>query len=205
MIEGLTKLEGPASANLAPHKFSLPPGFPANMSSNWVEDGQAVVEAQQHEYIPVANVKADGWAPYTVLDKKATDLRNEKIVEQFEFEQAALGDKRDSKAKPKFPPPIMVPYTRTVGKKTFVLMKRPKALQQAVNKIHADNSRALVSQEVRGETATVNEGQDPGVITNADLRRLDRGMGEEEYTYPLPTSEGGQPTRVGEAANIPVQ
>ncbi len=197
MIEGLSALTGPQRGVLASHKFSLPPGFPADKSGKWEEDGPSIIEAEQPEILYSANCKADGWRVYKVLDKVATEARNEKLV----AEHATSG----SKEKLKFPPPVMVTYKRVVGKKTFVLMMRPKALQLAVNKIYADTSRALVNQEVNGETARANEAGDPGVITNADLRRFDRGQAEDEGANYLPVGGGGQPTRVDEASTLQIQ
>lgn len=199
MIEGLTALTGPQMGTLAPHKFSLPAGFPANMSSKWVEDGPAVIEAQQKEILQGAGVAADGWTPYRFVNSEKTQEQNDKVIAKFAEEQEALGADADKKAKPKLPPPVRDTYVRTVGKKTFVLMMRPRALQQAINKIHADTSRMLVSQEVRGETARANEANDPGIITNVDLRQMNRIEASDEGEDYIRATSGGQPTRLEEA------
>lgn len=191
LIEGLTALEGPVAGTVTAHRFSLPAGFDSTrFASKWVEDGPEVMEAAQPQILAIANVKADGWAVYKVLDKKATDA------------QPDLVDDKSAKI-PK--PPVRVAYTRVVGKKIFVLLFRPKVLQKAVNAIHADTSRILVNQEVRGERATANENGDEGILTNADLQRHGKQFVEDEGASYLPPVSGGQPTRLAHAQELNVQ
>lgn len=174
------------------------------MSSKWVEDGPEIIEAGTPQVIESAGVQAEGWKVYQVIDREKTEAQNEKIVLEFEAAQAELGDKADRKAKPKMGPPVRNAYTRVVGKKKYVLMMRPKALQLAVNKIYADMSRVMVNQEVKGETASANEAHDPGVITNEDLRRMRRYEDPDPGEEYLAPSAGSQPTRLQEAQEIPV-
>lgn len=189
VVEGLTFLgDRPRAAKLSPHRFSLPPGFEGHKyASSWVEDGPAVREAMQPETIEHANVRADGWQVYKCLEEKKISVMDDD-----------LSDDKKSKT-----PPKLVPYTRVVGKKVFVLMFRPKKLQQALNKIYADVSRDLVNQEVKGETAAANTDGDPGILTNADLRKAG-AFDEEAPPYPT-ASAGGQPTRIHEAAEVAIQ
>lgn len=203
MIEGLTALTGVERGVLGSHKFSLPAGFPAKMSSKWVEDGPEVIEAAQPQILQQANVSAVGWTPYLVLDNEGTETRNEKLAVDHEMIQSTL-DMKD-RGKLKLPPPIRRPYVRVVGKKKFILLMRPRALQEAVNRIHADTSRHLVNQEIKGETAVANEGNDPGIITNRDLRTIQRYEAIDEGEDYLKTNAGGQPSRLYESAEIPVQ
>lgn len=97
------------------------------------------------------------------------------------------------------------PYERVIGKKTFVLLFRPRLLQKAVNAIYADESRRLVNLEVAGETNAVNVAGDPGILTNADLRRFGKHLEPDEGASYLPPNAGGQPTRLQEAATIELQ
>lgn len=201
MIEGLTTLTGPRVGNLSSHKFSLPPGFPHDrMSSKWVEDGPEVIEAAQPQILESAGVSAQGWQPYKIVDQEATEKRNEKIA----LDHATSTDRSKSE-KPKFPTPIQTAYVRVIGKKKFVLLMRPKALQGAVNKIYSDISRNLVNQEVKGETSRANESNDPGVITNADLRQVQRYQEPDAGEDYLRATAGGQPSRLNEAADLQIQ
>ena len=207
MIEGLTAITGPLRGSLTPHKFSVPADFPVNKyASKWVEDGNDVIEASNPQIISQANVQAAGWQVWQVIDKSATDNQRKLILEQFQAEQLGLPvEKRDKKVKPEYPPAIRTPFIRVVGRRKYVLMFRPAALQAAITKIYADTSRALVSQEVRGESARANENNDPGIITSADLRQFRNFEQEpdEGETY-LPANQG-EPSQLSKAADLNVQ
>lgn len=182
LVEGLTALETGTfhRGRLAGSKFALPPGFDANKyASKWVTDGPEVIEASQDQILESAGCKAQGWAVYKTTKTAGTGKE---------------GDK-----------PSFVPVTRIVGKVTYVLLYRPKALQVAVNKIYADQSRILTGAEVRGETNSANINGDAGVLTNADLARMQRFNETDPGGSYIPTLAEGQPTRLQEAGNIPVQ
>lgn len=210
LVEGLTELTGPMTGNLKPHKFSLPTGFPSQKyASKWAEEGNEVVEASQPEVIGVANVSAAGWQVYKVIDIPATDRAKKLAFDAYQQAQLDLpADKRDrgDSKQPKVQP-IRAPYERIVGKKKFILMFRPRALQEAITKIYADTSRQLVSQEVRGETARANENNDPGILTNADLKKFthfEQEFDDSEQGI-MQIQSQGLPTRLQEADEMNVE
>lgn len=163
IIEGLTRIEGPSSGRdrMAGSKFALVPGFDSNRyASAWIEEGPQVQEAMQEVYLESEGVKAQGWQVHKI---------------------AKLG--KDPKDKPE-----MVPCTRAIGKAVYVLMFRPKQLQRALNILYANQSRKLVQQELKGETAAANESGDPGIITNADLSRFSKETTDEDGAPYLKTT-----------------
>lgn len=187
-IEGLTRLTVGESVNrLAGSKFALPPNFPSNThASQWVEDGPAVLEAKQFEYLP-GNVKAAGW------DVWLQDPNAHKLVKD---EDDGLSSKNKGK---------LVPYTRAIGKRVYVLMWRPKALQSAVRKIYADESRRRTGQVLDGDVNPVASSDDPhGLITNSQLNRYGGKERDEGEQYMRP-SAGSQPTRLHEAKELQLQ
>lgn len=163
-IEGLTELSAGIAQNpLAGSKFALPPGFDASrFASMWAEEGPNVIEMQQPTVLVSAGVQAAGWQVYKQLKNPA----NAKKEDELPLENR--------------PKPTMERVVRVVGKTTFVLMFRPKALQQAVNVIHANESRSMVSREVHGETNAANEANDRGILTSADMARNKRVFREED-------------------------
>lgn len=176
-IEGLSALSAGVAQNpLAGSKFALPPGFDATrFASMWAEEGANVIEMQQPTILASAGVQAAGWQVY----KQLKVVHNAKKLDDMPPEDR--------------PKPAMERVVRVVGKTTFVLMFRPKALQQAVNIIHANESRAMVSREVEGETNTANESGDRGILTSADMARNKRVFREEDgegylRTTPLSTT-----------------
>lgn len=72
------------------------------------------------------------------------------------------------------------PYKRSIGKTTYVLLMRPRKLQQAVNQIYANQSRTIVNGEVEGESTAVNANSDPGILSNQDIRQFDRLTRDQE-------------------------
>lgn len=86
---------------------------------------------------------------------------------------------------------------RVVGKKTFILMFRPKELQNAVGRIYAAESRSFTNAELRGETNRVNDNNDPGILTNQDLRTFSREDHQTETLPPVPINRSPE-----EAATI---
>lgn len=195
-VEGLTALDSNEIRNpLANSKFALPPGFPAqHYASKWELEGNAVIEAQQPVILEGAGVKAQGWAVYmqVVAGQKAPP------------EEKEDGLPPDPKALPKFVPRRET-VKRVVGKNTYVLMFRPKKLQEAVNKIHGNTSRRIVVSELRGETNAANPQGDRGILTNEQLMRAMRrtGGGDPDGEtlppeYMLPTqSVPDHPDRAG--------
>lgn len=181
-VEGLTRLSvGEAVSRLSGSKFALPPHFPSrHYASKWVEEGPAVLEAQQFEYLPGA-VKAKGW------DVWLQDSNTGKVTEE------------------KKAPTKLVSFTRVVGKRTYVLMCRPKALQTAVRGIYADQSRQRTGQVINGEVNPVANAEDPnGIITEHQLNRYAGRERDEGENYMKP-SAGSQPTRLHVAGELELQ
>lgn len=183
MIEGLTALvTGDHKGRLAGSKFALPPGFPSHqMSSKWVENGPEVIEAGQDQILEFAGCKAQGWTVYKTVDRASLP------------KPLAKGEEAK--------PARMIEVTRVIGKRNYILLCRPKALQVAVNKIYSDQSRNIVNQEVRGETNAANTNGDDGILSNADLGKFRRDIDGEAEGY-IPAIAGGKPTRVNEASTI---
>lgn len=72
------------------------------------------------------------------------------------------------------------PYKRSIGKTTYVLLMRPRALQQAVNQIYANQSRTITNGEVEGDSTAVNANSDPGILSNSDIKQFDRLTRDQE-------------------------
>lgn len=158
-IDGLTALDkDETKAIISGGRFALPAGFPANMSSMWQPEGPSVMEAQQPEMLQFAGVKAAGWTVF----KSLTPATKEDLA-------------LDKDAKPK-----ILPYKRSIGKTTYILLMRPRALQQAVNQIYANQSRTIVNAEVDGDSNSVNANSDPGILSNADIRQFDKLTRDQE-------------------------
>lgn len=176
LISGLTSLAAGTPGRLQGSRFALPPGFDSKaFASKWVEAGPGVVEAGQPQILAFANCQADGWAVYKVVDPKGKQIETEP---ELLVEGAAESAKTEEKA-PKKARPVMVPFTRVVGKVQYVLMYRPKQLQTAVNQLFANQSRELVGKEVMGESAAANTSGDPGILTNEDLKRFGKNFSDE--------------------------
>lgn len=199
-IEGLTALVTPASGNgQIGDKFVTPHDFDKNrLASRWVIDGPEVQEAQQDEVLAYANARAKGWTVWTrfealeIEDQVEFD-RLKEIKNRSQDEEKAYNKLNGKRKK--------VPYTRVVGKHKFVLMYRPIELQKAINQCYAAESRARVNLELKGETNAANDSGDPGVLSNADLKRFRKLDGEEDQTLPI-THMGASPST---AANVNIQ
>ena len=59
--------------------------------------------------------------------------------------------------------------------KKFVLMCRPRLLQDKINALYGNVSKAQINREVLGETVAGGERQDPGILTEAMLKRKEGG------------------------------
>jgi hypothetical protein len=177
-VPGLVALsQDERSAVFSGGQFALPAGFDSTKyASRWVLDGPSVEEAKQDEVLSFAGVKAAGWQVYKVL----------KAPTEEEVEKA----KKESKNLT----PRTVPCLRAVGRNTYVLMFRPKELQKAVNQIYANQSRAMVNAEVDGETSAANVSDDPGILTNADMRRFDGRFQDAENVGGYLKNVGNQKT-----------
>jgi hypothetical protein len=207
MIEGLSILEAGTVANpLTGSKFALPPGFPANMTSRWEEEGAGVIEAQQKEILVDANVAADGWQVYKVVNREKTEA----IIEQKYLEiLTGLTEEEKKKKLPDRPklPPVMEPFTRVIGKRKFVLMMRPRALQGACNKIYAQTSRERIRRE-QAEAASAENPEDVGgMLSHSVLKKYSKLFEEEEEgsVYMAGQSTGAKPTRLHEASEVELQ
>lgn len=65
------------------------------------------------------------------------------------------------------------------GNKKFVLMCRPKEIQNKVNAIYGNVSKSILAREIKGETVTVptpqgsvDVGQDPGILPEEKLKKV---------------------------------
>lgn len=63
--------------------------------------------------------------------------------------------------------------TTTVGSggKKFVLMCRPKKVQEQVNALFGNVSKKLLTREIKGHTVAGEAAQDPGMLTEQRLQR----------------------------------
>lgn len=167
LCEGLSRVEdsgGNAHRNAA-SSLSLPAGFDFNrFASKWVADGNEIDEAKQPKFIQSVGLRADGWQVYKQIQALSAldELANTKLP-------------KEERKKP-----AMVPVVRISSGKPYVLMFRPKALQRALNVIHANESRDLVTRELSGQSAIANETGDPGILTNEDMKQFNRVSDAED-------------------------
>lgn len=128
--------------------FNLPPGFDTKKwAVEWVPEDQVVFK-QQRQSIPDSGMSADGWVVYhpSVSDE----------------EQSKKGRKEATKV--------------VNGKsKTFVLMVRPRIIQDQVNALCGNISKSRIVREVKGETVAGNAQSDSGILTEQRLRETQEG------------------------------
>jgi hypothetical protein len=79
------------------------------------------------------------------------------------------------------------PHTvKTGGNKTFVLMCRPRVIQDQVNALYGNVSKKFINREIKGETVAGASKQDPGILTEDRLRQNEGGASlADESTMPL--------------------
>jgi hypothetical protein len=85
----------------------------------------------------------------------------------------------------------------TSGRKVFVLMCRPRAIQDQVNAMYGNLSKRYINRELRGETVAGDIRQDPGMMTEAQLKAEGGGGSLSEESI-LPLNE--EPARNPSAA-----
>lgn len=68
--------------------------------------------------------------------------------------------------------------TNGAGKK-FVLMVRPKQLQQDVNALLGNVSKKRITREIKGETVAGAQPQDPGMLPESRLREEKTGSSDD--------------------------
>lgn len=61
---------------------------------------------------------------------------------------------------------------RSLSSGVYILMFRPKNLQQAIQKIYGNESRRRMVQEASGQTVAGDINQDSGILTNSVLSRM---------------------------------
>lgn len=153
-IEGLTSLEGPVVTSMRGH-LSLPPEFDCNKwVGAWVKDGPEVVKQQQDEIIPQVRAKAQGWAVW--YPEAPMPLAFDATEEDKSARLKLLKNR--------------VSYSRTLTSGKYILMCRPKTLQQAVAKIYGQISQQQVDREAKGESISV-PGGDAGLLTDKQLNQ----------------------------------
>lgn len=75
--------------------------------------------------------------------------------------------------------------TRVLGRDTYILMIRPKELQETVTKLFGNLSRRRISAEAKGETVLGGQpNDDAGILRNEDLNRTMGKEGVEELVLP---------------------
>lgn len=77
------------------------------------------------------------------------------------------------------------PCIRTISSGAFILMFRPRVLQEAINKIHGNQSRKRMLDEAQGKTVTSLDGGlngDRGMLTPDKLATIP-GLRESEPTF----------------------
>lgn len=81
--------------------------------------------------------------------------------------------------------------TTTVGSgnKKFVLMCRSKEVQNEVNAIYGNVSKARLNNEIEGKTVAGESKQDPGMISEDRLKNIVRGDGNAAEESLLPLNE----------------
>lgn len=75
------------------------------------------------------------------------------------------------KAEPRDKPTIVT----NGSNKKFVLMCRPRELQDKINALFGNVSKRAINREVKGETVAGESQQDPGILTEAELKRRTGG------------------------------
>lgn len=80
------------------------------------------------------------------------------------------------------------------GKKKFVLMCRPRQIQQQVNAVYGNISKQHINNEVSGATAA-GQAPDPGILTEERLRAVEKvGIGAEASEMSLNPVGNDNPT-----------
>lgn len=69
--------------------------------------------------------------------------------------------------------------------KTYVLMCRPRVIQDQVNAIYGNISKKFMNKEISGQTVAGEVQQDPGMLTEERLKSQGGGSLAEESMLPL--------------------
>lgn len=151
-LETLKQPTGAVDAGI----FNLPPGFDTKRwAVEWVEEGMVPFK-RQRQSLPGANLSADGWEVY-----------------KGESPQEEEGEETPKKRKP----PGQPVTTRNGAGKKFILMVRPKQLQNDVNAVFGNVSKSFIRRETKGETVA---GAPPDTIPGMlPASRLDQA-GQEQ-------------------------
>lgn len=75
------------------------------------------------------------------------------------------------------------------NKKIYILMCRPRKIQDQVNAIYGDVSKKAFNREVAGETAAGEALQDSGILTEQRLKRVVAGEASLAEDSQLPLNE----------------
>lgn len=73
----------------------------------------------------------------------------------------------------------------SVNGRTYVLMCRPRHVQDQVNALYGNLSKKFINKEIKGETVAGDINQDPGMLTEERLKQQGGGSLSEESILPL--------------------
>jgi hypothetical protein len=83
----------------------------------------------------------------------------------------------------------------TSGKQNFVLMCRSRKIQDQVNALYGNVSKRVLNREIQGETVEGGVVQDPGILTEQQLKSQGGGGSlAEESLLPLNEEPVDEPT-----------
>lgn len=146
--------------------FNLPPGFDTKKwAVEWVEESQVVFKQQRQPIIGTGK-SADGWTIYhpPVPEGETAPKRRDAIK--------VVNGKS----------------------KTFVLMVRPKLIQDQVNALYGNLSKSRISREIKGETVAGQAIEDSGMLPEQRLRETGEGGTFEEGDTKLNAIPSGEPS-----------
>jgi hypothetical protein len=149
---GIEMIEGPRHEvdARAAGRFTLPVGFNHKKWAPQWVKDSNVSHMTGRQYLQGIPATADGWTPYTGEDKTRREKIREVSVEE--------------------------------GGKTvkYVLMVRPREVQDAVNAIYGNLGKERAAQEQNGESVAGAALQDPGMLPINRMRKLGLDDGEVE-------------------------
>lgn len=143
-------------------RFALPPEFDSSRyASAFVAEGNEVLAKQREEVLQGTCYTAPGWKVW----------KYPKTVKGETTEHPSAGERH-----------IVVDAG---GKTKFVLMYRPLDVQKQVNEVYGALSTDRMINEIKGETVSSNQQDDPGILSNQRLNRVHGKEPEiEEYVAP---------------------
>jgi hypothetical protein len=153
----LQKQEGMTNLNLG-GKFALPAEFDTNKhAGGFYAEGQEALAMQARQPITGSPYTADGWVIWRYPAERDTGRFNEKNEPIMEKHPMAGQPHKVAGMKPN---------------ENFVLMFRPRELQDQINHVYGLVSIDLMTAEIKGESLAADAGgDDPGMIPDTRLKR----------------------------------